>query len=215
MGHVGFFSAGVFYKKLNSFISSETVVEPYSATGYPLSFLLPGQTGSILFNVSHPVNVSGADIKGVEIGFQRDFDFLPAPFNHLGVVANGTYADGSSPAIINGVSHTLPLVNLSKYSANATLYYETAKWGVRVSEAYRSQYLDSAGGNGNIGEGYLPTNNVDFAAHYNITPRLKATLEGINLTDQHIVQFTDLTAKRIEVNTSSGQTFLWGLTYEF
>jgi len=39
-------------------------------------------------------------------------------------VANGTYADGNSAAIINGASITLPLVNLSKYSANATLYYE-------------------------------------------------------------------------------------------
>jgi TonB-dependent receptor len=214
-GRVGYFSAGLFYKKLNSFISSETTVEPYSATGYPLSFLLPGQTGSISYNVTHPVNVNGADIKGVELAAQRDFDFLPAPFNHLGVVANGTYADGTSPAIINGTTVTLPLFNLSKYSANATLYYETDKWGVRISEAYRGKYLANAGANGNVGEGYMPTNNIDFAAHYNITPSLKATLEGINLTDEHIVEFTDLTAKRIEVNTSAGRTILWGLTYQF
>jgi iron complex outermembrane receptor protein len=214
-GHVGYVSAGLFYKKLNSFISSATTVEPYSATGYPLSYLIQGETASTLFNVSHPVNVDGADIKGVELAAQRDFDFLPAPFNHLGVVINGTYADGQSPAIINGVSHNLPLVDLSKYSGNATLYYETDRWGVRISEAYRGKYLDSAGSNGNIGEGYLPTNNIDFAAHYNITPQLKATLEGINLTDQHIVQFTDLSAQRIEVNTSSGATILWGLTYQF
>jgi len=91
-------------------------------------------------------------------------------------VANGTYADGSSAAIINGASVNLPLVNLSKYSANATLYYETERWGARISEAYRGKYLDSAGGNGNIGEGYEATNNVDFTAHYNITPHFKATL---------------------------------------
>ena len=214
-GHVGFVSVGVFYKKMDAFISSMTTVEPYSATGYPLSFLLPGQTGSILYNVTQPVNVSGANIKGVEMAVQRDFDFLPEPFNHLGVVANGTYADGSSAAIINGVSVILPLVNLSKYSANATLYYETNSWGVRVSEAYRGKYLDSAGGNGNVGDGYEATNNVDFSAHYNITPHLKATLEGLNLSDQHIIQYTDVTAKRIEVNTSSGRTFLFGMTAEF
>jgi len=214
-GRVGYVSAGLFYKKLNSFISSQTTVEPYSDTGYPLSFLLPGQTGSIMYNVTHPVNVNGAGIQGVELAAQRDFDFLPAPFNHLGMVANGTYADGTSPAIINGATVTLPLFNLSKYSANATLYYETDKWGVRITEAYRGKYLANAGANGNIGEGYMPTNNIDFAAHYNITPSLKATLEGINLTDEHIVEFTDLTAKRIEVNTSAGRTILWGLTYQF
>jgi iron complex outermembrane receptor protein len=90
----------------------------------------------------------------IEVAAQRDFDFLPAPFNHFGIVANGTYADGSSAAIINGASVDLPLVNLSKYSANATLYYETTTCGVRISEAYRGSYLDSAGANGNIGEGY-------------------------------------------------------------
>jgi iron complex outermembrane receptor protein len=214
-GRVGFFSAGVFYKKLKSFITSQTSVVPYSSTGFPVSFLLPGQDGSILYNVSHPVNGPGADIKGVEVAFQRDFDFLPAPFNHLGVVANGTYADGSSPVIFSGVPINLPLFNLSKYSANATLYYETETWGVRISEAYRDKYLIGAGGNGNIGEGIKATNNVDFAAHYNVTPHLKMTLEGINLTNQHTIQYTDVAAKRIEVNTSSGRTFLFGATYEF
>jgi iron complex outermembrane receptor protein len=214
-GKVGFASIGVFYKKLDAFISSTTTVEPYSATGYPLSFLLPGQTGAILYNVTKPVNVSGANIKGVEVAAQRDFDFLPAPFNHLGVVANGTYADGSSAAIINGTSVVLPLVNLSKYTGNATIYYETDTWGARISEAYRSSYLDSAGGNGNVGEGYKATSNVDFSAHYNITHSLKMTLEGLNLTDQHVIQYTDIAAKRIEVNTSSGRVFLWGVTAEF
>jgi outer membrane receptor protein involved in Fe transport len=95
------------------------------------------------------------------------------------------------------------------------LYYETDKWGARISEAYRGKYLDSAGGNGNVGEGYKATSNVDFSAHYNITPYLKMTVEGLNLTDQHVIQYTDLAATRIEVNTSSGRTFLWGVTAEF
>jgi TonB-dependent receptor len=214
-GKIAFVSVGAFYKKLNSFISSMSTVEPYSATGYPLSFLLPGQTGSILYNVTQPVNVSGANIKGIEAAAQRDFDFLPAPFDHFGIVANGTYADGSSAAIINGTSVNLPLVNLSKYSANATLYYETETWGARISEAYRGKYLSGAGGNGNIGEGYEATNNVDFSAHYNFSKNLKVTLEGLNITNQHIVQYTDIPAHRIEVNTSSGRTILWGMTYEY
>ncbi len=41
------------------------------------------------------------------------------------------------------------------------------------------------------------------------------TLEGLNLTDQHIVQYTDIPTHRIEVNTSSGRTILWGMTYEY
>jgi iron complex outermembrane receptor protein len=41
------------------------------------------------------------------------------------------------------------------------------------------------------------------------------TVEGLNLTDEHVIQYTDLAAHRIEVNTSSGRTFLWGVTAEF
>jgi iron complex outermembrane receptor protein len=83
---VGFFSIGVFYKNLASFITTQTSVQPYSATGFPLSFLLPGQDGSVPYNVSRPINGPGADIWGVEIALQRDFNFLPAPFDRLGVV---------------------------------------------------------------------------------------------------------------------------------
>nr|WP_295107757.1 TonB-dependent receptor [uncultured Caulobacter sp.] len=214
-GKVGSFTVGVFYKKLKSFITSQTSIMPYSQTGFPLSFLLPGQDGSILYNVSRPVNGPGADIQGLEAAFQRDFDFLPAPFNHLGVVANGTYADGSSPVIISGQPVTLPLFQLSKYSANATIYYETDTWGMRLSTAYRDGYLDGAGGNGNIGGGYKATNNIDFAAHYNVAPGLKLTLEGINLSDEHTRQYTDVATQRTQVNTSAGRTILIGATYEF
>ena len=161
------------------------------------------------------MNGPGADIKGVEVALQRDFDFLPAPFDHLGVVTNATYADGSSPVIFSGTPINLPLFNLSKYTANATLYYETDTWGMRVSEAYRDGYLIGAGSNGNIGEGIKATYYLDFSAHYNVTSKLKVTLEGINLTDQHTIQYTDITAKRTEVNTSSGRTILFGASYEF
>ena len=51
----------------------------------PLSLLIPGETADTIFDVSRPINGPGADIKGVEASFQHDFDFLPAPFDHLGV----------------------------------------------------------------------------------------------------------------------------------
>ncbi len=217
--HVGFFSIGVFYKNLESYITTQTLTEPYSATGYPLSFLLPGQTGSVSYNVTKPLNGPGASLEGVEVAFQRDFDFLPAPFNHLGLIVNGTYVDGNTPTFFGSgpsmFSVNLPLANLSKYAANATLYYETKKWGVRLSEAYRDRYLDSSGTAAIVGDFIAPTNNVDFDAHYYLTPKLKLRLEGINLTDQHIVEYTGISQKLTEVNTKAGQTVVVGATYEF
>jgi TonB-dependent receptor len=213
--HRGYASVGVFYKNMESFITTQTTVEPYSATGFPLSFLLPGQTGSIPYNYTAPINGKGAVIVGLEAAGQRDFDFLPAPFNHMGVEGNVTYADGSTPITFSGTPIRLPLSNLSKLTTNITLYYEEDAWGVRVSDAYRSRYLDGASGNGNIGDFINSSNNVDMQAHYNITPDLKLVFEGLNLTDQPIVQYVDVTAKRPEVYTRSGQTFTFGATYNF
>ena len=214
-GHNAYASLGFFYKDMDSFITTETTVEPYSATGYPLSFLLPGQTGAVPYNYSRPINGPGASIRGVEAAFQHDFDFLPKPFDRLGVVVNATYADGNQATVINSQTFTIPLINLSKYSANATLYYEADNWGVRVTEAYRDKYLDSTGSNGNVGEVVGATNNVDFAAHYDINKHFKLLVEGINLTNQPIVQYLDINVKRPEVYTTSGRTFTFGAKYVF
>ena len=219
-GKVGYASVGVFWKNMKQWISTSTIQEPYSATGYPASFLLPGQDPTTTpYTVNTPVNVPLGKISGIEVAYQRDFDFLPAPFDHLGFVGNATFANGSANAIISGVTYNLPLANLSKVTANGTLYYETATWGVRLSDAYRDKYLDGNGTAGNVGDYIKATSNIDFAAHYNLSHNLKLVAEGINLTNQHIIQYVNGNGsdptKRTEVNTSAGATWTLGVTYSF
>jgi iron complex outermembrane receptor protein len=99
---------------------------------------------------------------------------------------------------------TLPLMQLSKYSANATIYYETDTWGMRLSSAYRDGYLTGAGGNGNIGDGLQGDQQHRLRRPLQRQrPKLKLTLEGINLTNQHSIQYTDIAAKRTTVNTAA------------
>lgn len=215
MDRNGFASVGVFWKDLDSFITSETSQVPYSATGFPVSLLLPGQDGTTPYNYTRPINSKGASIRGVEAAFQHDFTFLPAPFDKFGVAANGTYIAGHQSAVYNGVSQRIPLFNLSKWAANGTLYYETERFGARISTAFRSRYLLSAGGNANVGEGIRPTNNVDFQIRYNLTPKIRLVAEGINITNQPIEQFADLIADRTLVYTTSGRIFTLGVTASF
>ena len=214
-GRAGYLAISVFYKRMDSFIVSETSTVPYRSTGYPLQFLFQGQSPSAIYNFNRPVNGKGATIGGVELALQRDFDFLPAPFDRFGLVANVTYAQGKSSATIDGAVVTLDLLQLSRWSSNATLYYETERWGARVSSAYRSGYLNGIGGDGDIGSGYHASNNVDVAAHYNLADGLKVVVEGINLTDQPIDQYTDTAADRVLAYTRSGRTFTFGVTYQF
>ncbi len=215
MDRNGFASVGVFWKDLASFITSETSQVPYSATGFPVSLLLPGQDGTTPYNYTRPVNGDGASIRGVEAAVQHDFTFLPAPFDHFGVVANGTWIDGDQKAIYNGVAQTIPLFNLSKWAANATLYFETERFGARVSTAYRSRYITGAGSNANVGDGIRPTNNVDFQIRYSPAENLRFVIEGINVTNRPIEQFADLSADRTLVYTRSGRIFTFGVTTSF
>lgn len=215
MGRSGFASLGFFYKHMDSFTTTTTIEEPYSKTGLPLSLLIQGEDANTIFDVSQPINGPGANIKGVEAAFQHDFTFLPGFLRHFGINANGTWFDGHQSAIINGETYRIPLFNLSKWAANATLYYDTDRWGARISTAYRSRYLTSAGSGGNVGDGIRATNNVDAQAHYNLTPSMKVVVSAINITNQAIVEFADLAAGRTEVYTTSGRTFTFGVTAEF
>jgi iron complex outermembrane recepter protein len=206
---------GLFYKHMKSFISTSTISVPYASTGYPLAFLQPGQDGSIIYAFNRPANRDGASIWGAELGLQRDFDFLPAPFDQFGVTGNVTFADGRSQTRIEGTAVALDLLQLSRWSSNATVYFETPRWGARVSLAYRSRYLDGPGGSGNIGTGFHGATNVDFAAHYNITHDLRIVVEGINLTDQPISQFADIEADRLLTTVRSGRSLTIGATLTF
>jgi TonB-dependent receptor len=214
MDRTGFASVGFFYKKMDSFISATTKQIPYGQTGLPLSLLIQGEDANTIFDVSQPINGPGANIKGIEAAFQHDFTFLPGPLKHLGVAANGTWFHGNQTALFNNVPQSIALFNLSKWAANATLYYENSVWGVRVSDAYRSHYLIGAGTVGNVGDGIKATNNVDFQAHYNVLPGVRLIVEGINVTNEPIRQSISA-ADRTEVYTTSGRTFTFGVSAEF
>jgi iron complex outermembrane receptor protein len=214
-GKRGSLAVGVFYKKMKSFITTETTPVPYNTTGFPLSLLLPGQDPAIVFNYTRPVNGPGAAIKGIEIAGKRDFDFLPAPFDSLGVLGNVTLAEGKTDVLFSSTPVSLPLTNLSKVSTNATIYYDTGRWGVRGSAAMRSKYRSGSGGNGNIGEYIKGTTNFDASAYVNVTSQLQLTLEAINIGNEPIVQYADKDAKRMMTNTVSGRTVLFGATMRF
>ncbi|MCQ8140316.1 hypothetical protein, partial [Vibrio parahaemolyticus] len=90
------FAVSVFYKRMASFITTATSAVTYGSTGYPLQFLAPGNGPDTIYTFVRPVNGDGASIKGLELAWQRDFTFLPAPFDKLGFVGNVTRAAGRS-----------------------------------------------------------------------------------------------------------------------
>lgn len=106
-----------------------------------------------------PLNSEGAGLKGFEIAFQRFFDFLPEPFDGLGVQANYTKIDndgitntgttevGSGDQVTGQAPDQVVvdrLEGLSDDSYTLIGMYEKGDWAARLAWSWRSEYLVTA-----------------------------------------------------------------------
>ena len=207
-------SLGAFHKKMDSFIVEQSVTMPYAQTGYPLDFLAfdPRVNAQTEFTVNQPINGEGATVKGLELSAQADLRFLPGHWQNLGLASNLTLADGETTLFNEGKPFKVTPPGLSELAYNITVYYETELWGLRLSQAFRDDFITGEGESQNIVEGFDDSSFVDFKAFYNWSASLQLTFEGNNLTDEHIRQFQD---NRTQSYTTSGRNFILGLMYKF
>lgn len=206
-------SVAAFYKDIKSFTSQITEVVPWRSLGLPDSLLVgtPASPDED-FEITRKVNGDGGNLKGIEVQYQQPFTFLPGALRHFGFIGNYTYVD--SDVSYGDYGHNR-LTGQSKHAFNATLYYETKKLSVRVSGAYRGDYLLSfPGGNNNSEEGIKSTLNVDASFSYNLTKHLSLSLEGVNLTDEYNDRYVDAT-DRVSNYRHFGRELLFGVRATF
>ncbi|WP_380876502.1 TonB-dependent receptor [Sphingomonas sp. DBB INV C78] len=231
-------SVALFYKDISSFVANTTQQIPFNELGLPPS-LLDGTTvqPTDLFTVTQPINSDGGTVKGVEFGFQTLFNFLPGPLSNIGLQANYTYVKSNieyplstaagAPVIVQ------PLVNLSKHSANGTLYYEDSRFMLRGSVSYRSGFLTMVPGRNGVSPGNGPnfnpnagqptfndvegthgSINVDLSASLKVTENVSLTAEVINLTDEYVDQYIDSAADRLSTYHHTGRQFYFGARFK-
>jgi TonB-dependent receptor len=213
-------AGGFFYKKIDTFVATLPTQVPYNTLGLPDSLIAgTGALPTDIFNVTQPVNADGGNLKGFELNWQQPLTFLPGAWSHFGYILNYTYVSSKvaykTSAVAGAPTINAALIGLSKNAANATLYYETDRWSIRGSAAYRGGYLTQVPGNDfNSVHGTNSTLNIDMQASFNIRPNLKLSVEGVNLTDEFNDQYVD-DSDRLNVYTHSGRTYFVGLRYNF
>jgi len=236
---------GLFYRDVSSFIANTAEQIPFNQLGLPESLIRnPNGTFIIqptdLVTVNQPVNSDGGTVKGFEIGVQLPFRFASGFLENMGLQANYTYvkseieyplsAAPGAPTVIQS------LTDLSRHSANATLYYEDDMFSVRGSIAYRSGYLQAGGVPGRNGvavgagpnfnpnagqptfndvEGVHGTINVDVSASVKLNEQFTLTFEGLNLTDTYVDQYIDSQADRLSVYHHTGRQFYFGVRFSY
>ena len=190
---VGSFSLDLFYKKFHDYIQN--------GARQHVTLTNNGVSRDVL--VTGPVNGDGASIKGFEVAFQRFFDFLPSPFNGLGVQTNYTHVinSGIKNAGLRtnfagsglgtgggGVSAQFDSIDpgalegVSKDSYNFVLMYEKGPWAFRSAYNWRSQFLVTAS-DCCVGFPVWEKANgfLDASIRYKVNDNIELSIQGSNL----------------------------------
>jgi TonB-dependent receptor len=208
----GLLAVAVFYKDIDSFITSVTEGIVWSQLGLPNELLQGAAQPSDVFQVTRRLNGEGGSLNGVEIQYQQPFTFLPGFWSNFGFIGNVTFVDSE---VSYGTAGKNRLTGQSKNTANATIYYEDGPFQARVSAAHRGQYLLSfPGANGNSEEGINDTLNVDASMSYEFTPNLTFSLEAINLTDSYTDRYVDV-LDRVSDYRHTGREVAIGLRWKY
>ena len=219
-------SVAPFRKDVLSFSSLETINTVFHGNpfGVPDSLAVlacgstPGCSPDATWAFQVPVNSPGGEVNGVELNYQQPLRFLPGFLRNLGVQMNYTHVTSTVKYLTGPNTYvTGELTGLSKNTAGATLYYEDAKWSMRVSGAYRSAYLIRVPGQetGTDADGYDATFNLDASLQYNLTKQFRLTLEGVNLTDQYENEFDDTSRDLMYYYHNQGREILFGVRYQY
>ncbi|WP_183818502.1 TonB-dependent receptor [Parvularcula dongshanensis] len=194
---VGSFSFAVFYKEFEDYIQVGRYLREIENNGTTETVEIRG-----------PLNGDGASIQGLEVSYQRFFDFLPAPFDGLGFQGNYTYVDnqgiansrvpntgesgdGTDTAQLDAENSAVSvnaLEGLSEHSFNLVGFYEKGPLALRAAYNWRSEYLVTvidccvASPIWTQDQGFL-----DASIRYRVSDNVELSVQGQNLLNTKTV----------------------------
>ncbi|EDY82798.1 TonB-dependent receptor subfamily [Verrucomicrobiia bacterium DG1235] len=176
LDNLGIISAAVFHKKVENFIYEQTLFQDFGdIEDAEVTTFLNGEDGTIT---------------GLELAFQRQLTFLPAPFDGFGLYTNLTLVDGKAtvaPAEEGEPSRDLPFVKQSEMVGNIALTYEKEKLFIRLAASWRDEYLDEIGAEPSEDRYIQDHTQVDLTTNYQITPQISVFANWLNITNEPLL----------------------------
>lgn len=178
---VGSLTVSAFLKDITGVVSGGVNVVDY-----------PTANGELEVEVNGPSNEIGGTLKGVEIGYQQTYDFLPGLLSGLGSQLTYTYIDAgnftNSDLIGNRgtFASRQPLQGVSEHTVNATVFYEKGPLAMRAAYNWRSDFLITPR------DDIFPfspiwqesTGQLDASIFFTVNENLKLGVQGVNLLDE-------------------------------
>ncbi|MEJ0086261.1 MAG: TonB-dependent receptor [Pseudomonadota bacterium] len=187
---VGSVTFSAFYKSLTDVVTNGIGIVPITNNGETYD----------IYTVQ-PVNSDEkGTVKGLEVGYQQFYDFLPGFWSGFGINANYTYIDskGVPQSSLNATTDTpasgeanvdtslLPLAGLSKDNVNFGLMYEKGPVSARVGYSWRSRFILTVR---DVITPFAPiynedTGQLDASFMYSINDKIKVGFQGVNLANE-------------------------------
>lgn len=228
-------SAAVFYKDVESFLTTDTAclnapefVALTQDTVISSLCYLDGRAASPDASISRSLlglvesfetNGENGKVQGFEVAYQHAFE------RGFGASVNYTYADSEDP---DGV----PLLDISKNTINAILFFENERFGTRLAYTYRDRFFE------NTNEGrtrYIPVDltlqdpqlrvlgirdsyrepikQLDWSASYQVSDSLRIQADVVNLLEAPV--FDSDVQGTIHTVRQADRRFAVGVTYKF
>jgi TonB-dependent receptor len=202
----GVISAGVFYKRISSFIYTRAI-PGYDAPPYD-----DGQT----YRAGQPQNGSDAWLLGLETEWTQHLTFLAGGWAGLGFSAN--YTRLHSVAVLPGRETSLP--RQSPDLAEVAGLYDYGLFSARVEWSYQGPNIMSYGdgtSNASTGDQYFYAHSqVDAAVRVTLRHGLELSLEGENLNNAVFGFFVGTPKVHYSFQREYyGPAFLLGMKQEF
>jgi iron complex outermembrane receptor protein len=168
-----------FYKDIKSFITDNPVTQNFSVESQLQPSLACTSIGTDLwdcpFTINQRTNGGGGKMQGAELAATWPIA------GGFGVQGNYTYTDAEAD---NGD----PLPGASEDTFNLTAYFENTRVSARLAYTYRSEFFVTFDRNTPLNQDELE--QLDLSVVVNILDNLALTFDGVNLTDEDIVQFS-------------------------
>jgi iron complex outermembrane recepter protein len=201
------FSAALFYKDIESFITDSPVQQSHLIqTDNPnLSLCTAAATPafpnrySCQFTINQRVNGGGGNVKGLELGM------LQKIAGGFGVQGSYTYSDAEAD------DAGLEIPGNSKHSGNLVGFYENPRLSARLAYSYRSEFFVTFDRSTRLNQDSLKS--LDASLAINLFDGLAFTVDGVNLTDEKIVQFAS-DSFRPRAVYDNGRYYFLGLRFQ-
>ncbi|MDN4054020.1 TonB-dependent receptor [Massilia sp. YIM B02763] len=146
--------------------------------------VIDGQT----YRVTRPQNSGKGKLKGVELGAQKFFDFLPGVWSNFGVQANYTWIDGENETLLSPTStqyRKTALTGVAKQNYNVALLYEGNGITGRLTANHRGEYVEQIAEPRFAQDRIVkPATFVDLSLSYEINKHISIQFDAINITKE-------------------------------